>query len=423
MTVNSTTERIPPLKGISEAERDKYLLIATFLSGLIIFGVLVAFMHRKCRNTLIRTKNWIISKTVRHRLDFNRTSSGETRAVGMSIRDPASPVFSKEVYAPVVFYLGSSAETSSSSETRKEGRLRTTDIDHEDDSGISVISGSQNFPTSSVSKQCFAFNRDLNDNLTLTVKPSRVSRDPGVNSVRVLAPENPGKTSTNDKRQRLRRSSTVIDKMNFMNGYMPSSRDDDYTVISLTDDSESDGNHRNFKCRYDGEDVSFVNKAPKRHRSQYTNGLDNPAFYLNDKSKSASNIEIVCDRNVVIEKSDVRPLRKTYDNSRNSGKEPNPHFIKHHALVHAPQNVTTLQETYDKTKVHKRPENIKNKVTLKSIDKESQELYKRVVRERILDIISSDSCSSSVKSDQTFVRNNKQKSHALTNKMYSTTVV
>ena len=152
MTSTTTETDIPPLTGISESERDKYLLIATFLSVLIVFGVIVAIMHRKCRATLSRSRSWIISKTVRNvyrQPDSNQTTSSGSRSVEVNIRDPSSPVFSKEVNAPVMFHLGSSEETSSSGRTRKEKRVRSYGTDHEDDSGISVISG-QNIPMCSM---------------------------------------------------------------------------------------------------------------------------------------------------------------------------------------------------------------------------------------------------------------------------------
>lgn len=412
MTSTTTETDIPPLTGISESERDKYLLIATFLSVLIVFGVIIAIMHRKCRDTLSRSKSWIISKTVRNvyrRPNINQTTSSGSRSVEVNIRDPSSPIFSKEVNAPVMFHLGSSEETSSSGRTRKEKRVRSYGTDHEDDSGISVISG-QNIPMCSMSNKCFSVNRDVNDNVTLTYNPSSISLDPDVNLVRVLAPEMSGiSTATNDnsRRPQLRRSSTVIDKMNFLQGYMPSSRDEDFTVVTLTDDSEPE---------YSALDISqtkHFQKTSKKQYPRYSEGLDNPAFYLKEILRSKSDYELY---------EENRTSKSGLYNDNVGDKDRNSkHMTQHHyhvAEVHEPNKIKTEHNVCKKSphnRNYKRPhtQKIKNKPKSIYIDKESQELYNRVMCERIHDIIQSD--SSSVNSDQTFARSNRKKKRKLQN--------
>lgn len=401
MTSNTTDTEIPPLTGISESERDKYLLIATFLSVLIVFGVIVAIMHRKCRDTLSRSKSWIISKTVRHvhrRPDTNRTISSGSRSIEVNIRDPSSPIFSKEVNAPVMFFLGSSEETSSSGRTRKEKRVRSYGTDHEDDSGISVISG-QNIPMCSMSKKCFSVNRDVNDNVTLTYNPSSISLDPDVNLVRVLAPEISGiSTPTkNSRRPQLRRSSTVIDKMNFLQGYMPSSRDEDFTVVTLTDDSEPECSALDIS-----QTKHFQNTSKKQY-PRYSEGLDNPAFYLKEilRSRSCPDYEMYEEN-----RTSKSGLLNDYIGDKDRNSKHIAQDISHIAEVHDPKKIRTGHNVYKKSphnRNYKRSNTHKNKNKTKSIyiDKESRELYNRVMCERIHDIIQSD--SSSVKSDQTFV--------------------
>lgn len=414
MTSNTTDTDIPPLIGISESERDKYLLIATFLSVLIVFGVIVAIMHRKCRDTLSSGKSWIISKTVRHvhrRPDINRTISSGSRSVEVNIRDPSSPIFSKEVNAPVMFLLGSSEETSSSGRTRKEKRVRNYGTDHEDDSGISVISG-QNIPMCSMSKKCFSVNRDVNDNVTLTYNPSSISLDPDVNLVRVLAPEMSGistPTNYNSRRPQLRRSSTVIDQMNFLQGYMPSSRDEDFTVVTLTDDSETECN------ALDISQTKHFQKTSKKQYPRYSEGLDNPAFYLKEilRSRSCSDYEMY-EENLTSKSGLLND--NVGDKDRNS-KHIAQH-ISHMAEIHEPNKIKTVHNVYKKSphnRNYKRPHTQKNKKKTKPIyiDKESRELYNRVICERMHDIIQSD--SSSVKSDQTFVRSNRKRKRKLPN--------
>lgn len=427
MTSNKTNppHAIPPLTGISESERDKYLLIATFLSVLIIFGVLVAIMHRKCRETLSRTKSWVISKTVRHRPNINRNSA-RLGAIEMSFRDPSSPVFSKEVNPPLMFYLGSSDE-SQSGRTRKSRAHRSSGTDQ--DSGISIISGSPNIPMCSLSNQCVCFDKDVNDNVTLSYNPPIISQE-SVSLVRVLAPEIRGKSNpitpnddTNDcKRPKLRRSSTVIDKINYLQGYMPSSRDDDYTVITLTDDSEPDNLSPDIllkKFKYN----DCIHLHDKGKRSKHLSGVDNPAFYLQNKilSKSLSDIRANVDEKSM-QKSKL-PNRST----RDTGKKDKLTYenIVHVAEVHAPLKMNRCSNMYKKSESPRsstRPTAYRT-YNIKTIDKESQELYKRVMRERIHDIIHSDSSASSVKSDQTFVRTTRKKKRKALKSASSTNVL
>ncbi|VDI17798.1 Hypothetical predicted protein [Mytilus galloprovincialis] len=427
MTSNKTNPPhvIPPLTGISESERDKYLLIATFLSVLIIFGVLVAIMHRKCRETLSKTKSWVISKTVRHRPNINRNNA-RLGAIEMSFRDPSSPVFSKEINPPLMFYLGSSDE-SQSGRTRKSRGQRSSGTDQ--DSGISIISGCPNIPMCSLSNQCVCFDKDVNDNVTVSYDPPIISQE-SVRLVRVLAPEIKGKTSAvtstddinDDKRPKLRRSSTVIDKMNYLQGYMPSSRDDDYTVITLTDDSEPDNLSPDIllnKFKYN----DTIHLQGKGKRSKHLSGVDNPAFYLQNKilSKSLSDIRA---------SEDERSMQKSTlpnGSTRHIGKKDKLAYenIVHVAEVHAPLKMNRCSNMYKKSqpqRTNKRPTAFRT-YNIKTIDKESQELYKRVMRERINDIIRSDSSASSVKSDQTFVRSNRKKKRKTLKSASSTNVL
>lgn len=421
MTSNKTNTPhvIPPLTGISESERDKYLLIATFLSVLIIFGVLVAIMHRKCRETLSKTKSWVISKTVRHRPNINRNNA-RLGAIEMSFRDPSSPVFSKEINPPLMFYLGSSDE-SQSGRTRKSRGQRSSGTDQ--DSGISIISSCPNIPMCSLSNQCVCFDKDVNDNLPIISQES-------VSLVRVLAPEIKGIASpvvtidndNDDKRPKLRRSSTVIDKMNYLQGYMPSSRDDDYTVITLTDDSEPDNLSPDIllkKFKY--KDTTQLKEKGKR--SKHLSGVDNPAFYLQNKILSKSLFDIRASE-------DERSMQKcTLSNgsTRHTGKKDKHAYenIVHIAEVHAPLKMNRCSNMYKKsepTRPNKHPTAYRT-YNIKTIDKESQELYKRVMRERIHDIIHSDSSASSVKSDQTFVRSTRKKKQKTFKSASSTNVL
>lgn len=415
MTSNSTTpHHIPPLKGLSETERDKYLLIGTFLSVLIIFGVIVAVMHKKCRDTMVRTKGWIISKTVRHRPPSSR--SAITRSVmlaDMTFRDPSSPVFSKEINPPVLFHVSSSSESLNAKSKRSNRRSGTS---LERDSSLSIISNGQYTPAGSHSNRGFSFDKDVNDNILVkssnSVKPQKASL------IKVLPPESTfsdsqdgvsaNQPSKKDGRKTLRRSSTVIDKLNYMQGYIPSNRDDDFTVITLSDDSEHEVKYfSSSHVRYHSdESICGVEKtSDSSSRLSHRNGIDNPAFYLRSKllSKSLSDIH-------KMHSSDEQSSSEYAISSLGERPQnPNDHVVI--AEIHTPLKIRRTEQLYrkkDNTRSNDRAIKCKS-YPMKSFDKESQELYNRLMRERIQEMLFSDSSVSSVKSDQTFVRNARKK--------------
>lgn len=410
MTSNSTRPPhiVPPL-GLSETERDKYLLIGTFLSVLIVFGVIVAVMHKKCRDTMVRTKGWIISKTVRHRPHTSRSVTARPAiSAEMTFRDPSSPVFSKEINPPVLFHLGSSSESLT-------GKSRSSNR-RENNSNISVISRGQCTPKSSHSIQACSFDKDVNDNI-LCNSSSLVKADRN-SLIKVLPPENienmiPSssshtQTSSKDVRPKLRRSSTVVDKLNYMQGYVPSNRDDDFTVITLSDDSEHeiknlDITHRRYHSDDSLSGAERTSDTSSKIRQH--SGVDNPAFYLRNKllSKSLSDIH-------KMHSSDEQSSSEyAYSTRDQRPLNPNDHVVV--AEIHTPLKIRRTEQLYrkrDTKRVNDRAIKCKS-YPMKSFDRESQELYNRLMRERIQEMLFSDSSASSVKSDQTFVRNARKK--------------
>ncbi|XP_061184419.1 uncharacterized protein LOC133192426 [Saccostrea echinata] len=174
--------------------RDTYLLIATFVSVLIIMGIVIAFINRKCRDSLSKARFRLLHLrhhdvlTTGHRRRHRRTSTKSMTHHIHSLHDPYSPVYSKEVNAPVSFFtenrtvpkqlkrkMGSSDSMYESGSCSSGAEL---------DSGISVISSKTEIPTCSM-PEC----RSLYDKARKKRSKPELCLAPDVKLVRVLMPE------------------------------------------------------------------------------------------------------------------------------------------------------------------------------------------------------------------------------------------
>ncbi|XP_048774456.2 uncharacterized protein LOC125679344 [Ostrea edulis] len=192
----TTTAFYPhPDNSIPTQTRDTYLLIATFVSVLIIMGIVMAFINRKCRHSLSRARFRLLHlrhhdvlTTGRRRRPQIATSESMIHHVH-NLHDPNSPVYSKEVNAPVSFFAEKRAVPNGLERIGMKTRSSNSMYDSEScssclDSGISVISNKTGIPTCSMPKYHSTGDRTQKKQArpTLTLAPD-------VKLVRVLMPE------------------------------------------------------------------------------------------------------------------------------------------------------------------------------------------------------------------------------------------
>lgn len=183
---------IRPDNSLPVQTRDTYLLIATFVSVLIIMGIVIAFINRKCRNSLSRARFRLLHLRHHDALTTGRRRrqlrSTEVPAPHVhSLHDPNSPVYSKEVNVSVTPHpqhrpsRGERATGSWDSEHESGSCISYVDPD----SGISVVSSKTG--GSNCSMAGYRSTRDRTRKNWET--PAGVVPSPGNQLVKVLMPE------------------------------------------------------------------------------------------------------------------------------------------------------------------------------------------------------------------------------------------
>lgn len=183
---------IRPDNSLPVQTRDTYLLIATFVSVLIIMGIVIAFINRKCRNSLSRARFRLLHLRHHDALTTGRRRrqlrSTEVPAPHVhSLHDPNSPVYSKEVNVSVTPHpqhrpsRGERATGSWDSEHESGSCISYVDPD----SGISVVSSKTG--GSNCSMAGYRSTRDRTREIRET--PAGVVLSPDNQLVKVLMPE------------------------------------------------------------------------------------------------------------------------------------------------------------------------------------------------------------------------------------------
>ncbi|XP_062579700.1 uncharacterized protein LOC134241689 [Saccostrea cucullata] len=196
--VTTTTFYPQPDNSLPIHTRDTYLLIATFVSVLIIMGIVIAFINRKCRDSISRARfrllhlrhHDVLTTGHRWRAKHRRTSTKSMTHHIHSLHDPYSPVYSKEVNAPVSFFTEKRTVPKQlerkvcSSDTLYESGSCSSGA--ELDSGISVISSKTEIPTCSMPECRSTFDKA---NTKKSASKPELCLAPDVKLVRVLMPE------------------------------------------------------------------------------------------------------------------------------------------------------------------------------------------------------------------------------------------
>ncbi|KAK3088679.1 hypothetical protein FSP39_022280 [Pinctada imbricata] len=157
--VTTTSPTLPrPDFSLPIQERDTYLLIGTFVSVLILMGILMAFMHKNCRNSLLRWRTWLIHLRHSNAMSTRRPRSDVDMTLDLS--NPECPVYSKEIHVSSAVKTSNQNQRIGSAGSKRHVYASSKKEDGED-SGISIISSSRDGKTISLPSQ-----QSLNMNLS-----------------------------------------------------------------------------------------------------------------------------------------------------------------------------------------------------------------------------------------------------------------